>query len=94
MLKPSPVPSELKNLTSLEERLIARVCPIAKCVRLKGGQRGYKGHVINVEQKIEYIAETLPRLPSEVDLIIVKPPGKNVDGKEYTVRRHVIERST
>ena len=39
---------ELQGLTDIEEMLIARGCPIMCVYRKHGGQRGYRGHVLNL----------------------------------------------
>ena len=45
---PSAVPPELQNMTQFEEMLIARAFPVINVyTKPKGGQRAYKGHVIN-----------------------------------------------
>lgn len=59
-MDPGPVPECLKNLSQIEEMLIARACPIM-CIYWKhGGQRGYKGHVINFPQNVESFLSKLP----------------------------------
>lgn len=57
---PDKVPEELRNLTMLEEQLIARAHPIAKVHRKNGGQYRYSGHVINIAQAITTFAASLP----------------------------------
>ena len=51
-MDPKAVPQSLQNLSQVEEMLIARICPIMCVYRKHGGQRGYKGHVINFPQDI------------------------------------------
>src|SRR5688572_643997 len=46
------VPDELQNLIEIEEMLIARVFPIILIYRLRGGQHGYRGNVINFPQNV------------------------------------------
>ena len=57
-LIPSSVPDELKDLTQIEEMLIARALPIMR-VYIKRG--GYSGHCINLPQKVSELATCLPR---------------------------------
>ena len=52
-MDPGIVPSQLEGLTQIEEMLIARVCPIMSVYRKHGGQRGYRGHVLNLPQDIQ-----------------------------------------
>ena len=40
--------------------------------RLPLGQYGYTGHVINLPQDVISFAHSLPRLPSELDVVVVK----------------------
>ena len=47
---PGDVPPQLPGLTQVEEMLIARACATMRVYRLKGGQRGFEGHVVNVSQ--------------------------------------------
>ena len=51
-MDPGILPAELQDLTVIEEMLIARACPIMCVYRKHGGQRGYKGHVLNLSQDI------------------------------------------
>lgn len=48
LMIPSNVPTELQNLTQIEEMLISRALPIMKIFVNAGGQRGYSGHCINL----------------------------------------------
>ena len=47
-MDPGSVPAELQGLSEVEELLIARAFPIMSIYRKHGGQRGYKGHVLNL----------------------------------------------
>ena len=68
---PSSVPAELQNLTQIEEMLLARALPIMKVFTNVGGQRGSSGHCINLPQKVEELAQSLPRCPKDIPMIIV-----------------------
>ena len=49
------------------------VCPIMRVYRKHGGQRGYKGHVLNLPQDVQSF---LNRLPAQVaDLPVVRRHG-------------------
>ena len=84
-------PAYLPELTPVEVQLISRACMCVKVNRLPGGQRGYKGHIINIYQDVENLADSLPRLPNEIETFIVKKPGENVDKKEFLVNRHHVQ---
>ena len=43
--------------------------------RLPHGQYAYSGHVINLPQDVASFANSLPRLPSELDVIVVRKEG-------------------
>ena len=49
-MHPGSVPPCLQQLSQVEEMLIARACPIMSVYHKHGGQRGYKGHVLNMPQ--------------------------------------------
>lgn len=87
---PSPVPKELYGLTQIEEMLIARVFPVISVYTKPGGQRAYKGHCINFPQNIQQLADTLPRYPKQLPIIIVTVNGKTNTSKDLTVRREKV----
>ena len=74
----------------MEEMLIAAVMPIMSIYRLPHGQYGYSGHVINLPQDAVSFASSLPRLPSELDVVLVRKEGTNQSHKDFHVRRHVV----
>ncbi|CAG8807182.1 13042_t:CDS:1, partial [Dentiscutata erythropus] len=71
-MDPSDMPKELKGLTEIEEMLIAQVFPVMSVYRLRGGQLGYRGNVINFPQDIREFTTRLPRHPSSLDILIVR----------------------
>ena len=56
--------------------LISGVLPIMSLYRLPHGQYAYSGHVINLPQDVASFANTLPRLPSQLDVIVVRKEGR------------------
>src|SRR6266496_6042706 len=66
-MDPGVVPDELKGLTEIEEMLIAQVFTVMTVFRLRGGQTGYRGNVINFSQDIHEFTIRLPRHPSSLD---------------------------
>ena len=60
---------------------------------LPQGQYGYKGHVINMPQDLSVFATSLPRLPSELDVMIVRKKGSNNTHRDFRVRRMVVQRA-
>ena len=65
----------MQGLTQVEEMLISAVLPIMTLYRLPHGQYGYSGHVINLPQDVASFASSLPRLPSDLDVIVVRKEG-------------------
>ena len=84
---PSPVPNELKDLTQVEEMLIARALPIMRVYMKPGGQRGYSGHCVNLPQNVTELATSLPRYPKDLAVIIVKVKGRENTFKDVRVRK-------
>ena len=79
-----------QGLTQVEEMLISAVLPIMTLYRLPHGQYGYSGHVINLPQDISSFASSLPRLPSELDVIVVRKQGAAESHHDFRVRRSVV----
>ena len=61
----------LQGLTQAEEMLVSAVMPIMSVYRLPLGQYGYSGHVVNLPQDVASFSQSLPRLPSQLDVIVV-----------------------
>ena len=87
-MDPGPVPPQLQGFTQVEEMLISAIMPIMTVHRLPQGQYGYRGHVVNLPQQIEAFATSLPRLPSDLDVVIVRKEGSdNRSHKDFCVCR-------
>ena len=69
------VPPQLEGLTQIEEMLIAKVCPIMSVYRKHGGQRGYKGHLLNLPQDIQSFLNSLPSRASDLPVLVVRRHG-------------------
>ena len=74
----------------MEEMLISRILPIMSLYRLPHGQYSYSGHVINLPQDVASFANSLPRLPSKLDIITVRKEGTANSHRDFHVRRHVV----
>ena len=70
--------------------LISGVLPIMSLYRLPHGQYGYSGHVINLPQDVGSFANTLPQLPSELDVIVVRKEEATESRHDFLVRRSVV----
>ena len=55
--------------------------------RLPHGQYGYSGHVINLPQDVASFASSLPRLPSDLDIIVVRKEGYAQSHRDFRVRK-------
>ena len=86
-MDPGSVPDQLKGLTQAEEMLIAKGCPVMRVYRLKGGQRGYGGHVVNLAQNIGDFVNSLPRPAKELPIVVVRRQGGEGIHKDLLVRR-------
>ena len=77
----------MQGLTQIEEMLVSAVLPIMTFYRLPHGQYGYSGHVINLPQDVASFANSLPRLPSDLDVIVVRKEGTAQSHRDFRVRR-------
>ncbi len=75
------------------EMLVSCVLPIMTLYRLPHGQYGYSGHVLNLPQDIATFTNRLPRLSSELDVIIVRKEGATGSHKDFRVKRSVVLRA-
>ena len=66
------------------------VSAITSIYRLPLGQYGYTGHVINLPQDVISFAHSLPRLPSEQDILVVRKE-KEQSHNEFRVRRAAVQ---
>ena len=80
----------MQGLTQVEEMLISAVLPIMSLYKLPHGQYAYSGHVINLPQDVSSFANSLPRLPSELDVIIVRKEGASNTHHDFRVRKAVV----
>jgi ATP-dependent DNA helicase PIF1 len=94
-MDPGEVPEELQGLSEIEEMLIARVFPVMSVYRLRGGQHGYHGNVINFPQDVKEFATHLPQHPSSLDVLIVRRQSANDSAtfRDFKVRRDKITRA-
>ena len=71
--------------------LIAAVMPIMVIYQLPHGQLGYSGHILNLPQNVTDFATSLPRSPSDIDVLIVQKQGADGSHRDFRVRRHVVQ---
>ena len=70
--------------------LISAVLPIVSLYRLPHGQYVYSGHVINLPQDVASFVNSLPRLPGELDVIVVRKEGASDSHRNFCVRKSVV----
>ena len=85
-MNPGPVPAELQDLTQVEELLISAVMPMMILYKLPHGQLGYSGHIVNLPQDVSSFASSLPWLPFELDVVLVRREGAGGSHKDIPVR--------
>lgn len=52
--------------------LVSAIMPIMSIYQLPLGQYGYTRHIINLPQNVISFAHSLPRLPSDLDVLAVR----------------------
>ena len=95
-----PMPDELKDLTWIEELLIARAHVVGRVVRLQARNQasyfGVKGHIILLPQDTTLLLDLLPMTPASLpDVVRVVWTGKSAPDRDrlrsqFTVRRDVV----
>jgi hypothetical protein len=72
LMNPLQVPSELQNLTLVEQQLIRRIAPVILVHMLKHGGIAANGHYVTFPQDVNEPANILPQLPKELKMICVR----------------------
>lgn len=85
------LPEQLLGLSEAEKLLISPLLLYVPLHHMQRGQIGCKGHVCCFEQNIASVCDTLPRMPSDVNLVRVIKQYKDCNGdvatRTFTVRR-------
>ena len=83
------------KLSMVEEMLVSPVIAIFKAYVLPSGTHSYKGNVINYEQDVIEWATSLPWLPTELPVVIVRRRcSRNSSGHhDFNCRREVVEKA-
>ena len=71
-MDPGDVSSQLEGMTQVEQMLIAKVAPIMRVYRLKGGQYAHGGQVVNILQGFTGFSTSLPRLAADTPVLVVR----------------------
>jgi len=70
---PGELPAHLPALTQVEEMIIARSHVQMMVYRYRGHQYHYSGYCVNFMQNIIRTVDTLPNLPTELDIVVLRP---------------------
>jgi hypothetical protein len=72
-MDPGVLPAHLPTLTQVEEMVIARSHIQMVLYRYRGHQYHYSGHCVSFMQNMIKMVDVLPNLPSELDVVILRP---------------------
>lgn len=85
------IPAPLKGLTEMETMMISLHLPIMQVRYTQGGQLSYKEHVCNFVQDVAHVAATLPRMPEECDIVIIRRESVDLTNHvDFIVRREKV----
>lgn len=87
---PGNVPLCLQRLSQVEEMLIAHACPIMCVYRKSGGQRGYKGHVLNLPQDVQGFLDLLPCNVCDLPVLLLRRVGQDNTHADLRVHREKV----
>jgi len=79
-MDPGEFPAYLPALTQVEEMIIARSHVQMMVYRYRGHQYHYSGHCVSFMQNIIRTVDTLPNLPTELDVVVLRPSDQAVQG--------------
>jgi hypothetical protein len=82
-MDPGIVPRHLPELTQVEEMVIARAHVQMLVKRVRGHQYHYTGHCVTFMQNIVRTVDVLLNLPSELDIVLLRPPESCTDNPRY-----------
>jgi hypothetical protein len=78
-MNPGELPAHLPVLTQIEEMIIARSHVQMLLHRYRGHQYHYTGHCVSFMQNTIKTVNMLPNLPSELDIIILRPANNVIE---------------
>jgi hypothetical protein len=86
------IQKDLEDLTQIEEMLISPVAPMMSIYRLSGGQLVNNGYSATFSQDLKPILKDLPRLPNEVEIIVIQKKNKQNINKQFLCSKNRVER--
>lgn len=78
-MDPGDIPAHLPELTQVEEMIIARSHVRMMVHRFRGHQHHYSGHCVSFMQNTVKTVDVLPNLPSELDIVVLRPSDRVVE---------------
>ena len=82
-MDPGVLPAHLPTLTQVEEMVIARSHVQMVLYRYRGHQYHYSGHCVSFMQNMIKTVDMLPNLPSELDVMILRPSDHVENETQY-----------
>ena len=80
-------------MSDVERRLVSPLISAQSIVDVTLGSKRYREHAATfVQHTDEILVTVMPRLPSEIDMFIVKPANCPLPDKKFLVRRRIVER--
>ncbi|CAN0328963.1 unnamed protein product, partial [Ascophyllum nodosum] len=87
-MDPGDMPPQMEGMTQIEQMLIAKVAPIMRVYRLKGGQYAHGGHHVNIPQDVTGFTTSLPRLAADISVLVVRRQGAEAKShKDFLAQR-------
>ncbi|EXU94986.1 PIF1-like helicase [Metarhizium robertsii] len=91
------LPTQLPQLTSTEESLIARVHVHVNIMLVRGQQYKYRGHVVHFLREVGLVYNQLPLLPQELNTVLLRPANTSSHAnlsrqftRQFRVRRQPV----
>src|SRR5580692_4324264 len=82
-MDPGVLPAHLPILTQIEEMIITRLHVQIVLHRYHGHQYHYLGHCVSFMQNMIKTVDVLPNLPSELDIVVLRPLGNVETDSRY-----------
>ncbi|GFR06815.1 ATP-dependent DNA helicase [Trichonephila clavata] len=93
-LDPGSIPEVIANLSQAEQRLISRIIPFVKIIKLSGvfGQYGFRGQAVLFAQDVyevtENLSNMLPRTSNNAGIVVVTERLENINvTRQFSISR-------
>lgn len=78
-LHPSPSPPELRDLTPIEQAAVSLISPCLTIFKKSATATASRGNAISFAQNVEDLAQNLPRIPSDLPVLVLRTKSQVVD---------------